>query len=146
MPNSVKARRTEWFIEAVIAVNVLYLSGSPLLADERAVGFGGDAIGEGFETFLTGVGPYTLAFWLRILSIVAAVVILLAFPTKANPKRWIRARCLSNFTLAMLFFWVVGLSIIFGTFSDYLWLQPVTYAAIMSIAYLSNSWWSRERG
>lgn len=143
MLTSARSRLTLWTIEAIIALNVLYLSGYPLFTSPTE-GFGGGGISEGVETFLTGNGPYTLSFWLRIASLFAAVAILWSFPRKTAPKKYLKARILGNFTLAFLFFYVVGLSIIFGNFTDYLWIQPVVYSTIMGIAYIANSWWYND--
>lgn len=143
MLTSIRSRFTLWTIEAIIALNVLYLSGYPLLTSPTE-GFGGGTIEEGIETFLTGNGPYTLSFWLRIVSLFAAIGILWAFPRKTAQKKYLRIRIISNFTLAFLFFYVVSLSIIFGNFDDYLWIQPVVYATIMGIAYIANSWWYND--
>jgi phosphoglycerol transferase MdoB-like AlkP superfamily enzyme len=138
-----RSKFTLWTIEAVLAINVLYLSGKPLL-DNGTDGFNGNGIGEGLETFLTGVGPFTASFWLRLVSIVAALVILFCFPRKNAPRKYLKYRVRADFTLAILFFYIVWLSIIFGTFSDYLWIQPVVYSLIMGTAYVSNSWWYND--
>jgi hypothetical protein len=138
-----RSKITLWVIEAIIALNVLYLSGYPLIVNPNG-GFGGDGIEAGVENFLTGNGPYTLSFWFRIASIIAAVLILVNLPRKTASKRSLRIRIWSDFALAVLFFYVVSLSIIFGNFSDYLWIQPVVYATIMSIAYVANSWWYND--
>jgi hypothetical protein len=143
MPSSTRSKLTLWIIEAIIAVNVIYLSGYPLVTGGLD-GFSGNNIDEGIETFLTGAGPYTAAFWLRIVSLVAAVVILLAWPRKFAPKKYLRYRVYANFVLSFLFFYVFCLSVIFGIFSDYLWVQPLLYASIMGVAYLSNSWWYND--
>jgi hypothetical protein len=136
-----RSRITLWFVEAIIAVNVLYLSGKPLL-DAGAKGFSGKEVADqGVEALLTGDGPYSAAFWLRIVSIIAAIVILVSWPTKSAPKRMLEWRVRADFTLSILFFYIVCLSIIFGTFSNYLWIQPVVYAGIMAVAYVANSWW-----
>jgi hypothetical protein len=140
-----RSKVTLWFIEAIIAINVLYLSGYPLL---RGVSdnFNSDGISGGLETFLTGAGPLTASFWLRLLSVISAVTILLCFPRTENPRRFLKYRVRAEFALSVLFFYIVSLSVIFGTFSDYLWIQPVVYALIMGIAYISNSWWYRNGG
>jgi phosphoglycerol transferase MdoB-like AlkP superfamily enzyme len=144
MPISPRSRSTLWIIEAILAVNVIYLSGYPLLQGGTD-GFNGNGIAEGLEQLLTGSGPYTASFWLRIVSIVAAVVILFCFPRKSAPKKYLKYRVRADFTLAILFFYIVWLSIIFGTFSDYLWVQPVVYSLIMGVAYVSNSWSLNDR-
>jgi phosphoglycerol transferase MdoB-like AlkP superfamily enzyme len=143
MLTSSKSKITLWIIEAIIAVNVLYLSGYPLIKNVSD-GFNGNGVSEGLETFLTGSGPYTASFWLRLVSLVAALGILFCFPREKAPKKYLKYRVRADFTLAVLFFYIVCLSIIFGTFSDYLWVQPVVYSMIMGVAYVSNSWWYND--
>jgi hypothetical protein len=127
-----------WVIEAIVALNILYLSGYPLVSNP-VIGFGGGTIEDGVENFLTGSGPYTLSFWLRIISVIAAVVILLSWPRKSAGIKTTRRRARADFVLAVLLFYVSILSIIFGTFETYYWTQPFVYSMIMSVAFIANS-------
>jgi hypothetical protein len=134
-----RSRATLWAVEGILAVNVIYLSGAPLLKGGLDQ-FNTNGVVDGLETFLTGSGPYTASFWLRILSILAGFAILLAWPRKNAPKKYLRIRTASDFTLFVLYFYVFILGLIFGQWDNYFWVQPLVYSSIMGVAYMSNSW------
>jgi hypothetical protein len=134
-----RSRLTLWAVEGILALNVIYLSGAPLLKDGLDQ-FNTNGVVEGLETFLTGSGPYTAAFWLRIVAVLAGFAILLTWPRKKSPKKYLRIRVYSDFMLFILYFYVFTLGLIFGQWENYFWVQPLVYSSIMGVAYMSNSW------
>jgi hypothetical protein len=134
-----RSRLTLWAVEGILALNVIYLSGAPILNDGLDQ-FNTNGVGEGLETFLTGSGPYTAAFWLRIVAVLAGFAILLTWPRKKSPKKYLRIRVYSDFMLFILYFYVFTLGLIFGQWENYFWIQPLVYSSIMGVAYMSNSW------
>lgn len=138
-----RSRFTLWLIEAIIAINLIYLSAVPLIKGYRKSPDDSGVYGY-LEYFLTGTGADTLALWLRILALVVGILLLFLWPVENCPRWRMRARVYSELTIFMLFLFVFWLGIIFGKVTDFLWVQALVYSAIMGTAYISNSWWGRK--
>jgi len=136
-----RSRLSMWMVEAVVAVNMIYLSGRPLLEGDAFV-FDPVPSQSIIEYIFRGTGLGTVGFWVRVVSVIASILILVSFPRKGNPKKLQKTRMWSNFVVAMLFLYVVIIIGIFGGVApilDLLWVQPIVYSMILSVAFLANS-------
>lgn len=143
MLGSYRSRFTLWIIEVIISLNMIYLSAVPLLRGYRSAPDETGVVGR-VEYVLTGTGGDTVALWLRLLGIVAGLTLLFLWPRKNSSKFALNLRSAVNLTMTCLFLFVVFLQWTYGVFFDFLWVQAAVYAAIMGIAYISNSWWARN--
>lgn len=133
-------KKALWAIEAVISVNMIYLSLLPVIRDFET-GFDPAPGVSNLQYFIQGAGLYTSGFWLRLVAIFAALVLITNWPGRKNRYKRLKWRTRANLVMFALFSYVTVLAIIFvpAPFWDMIWIQSFVYAVIMGIGYLANS-------
>jgi hypothetical protein len=142
MLSNYRTHKVLWSIQAIIAVNMIFLSGEPLIADsDKWLSFDPSAYTSLTEYILRGTGLGTLGFWIRLISTVAGIVFLFAWPRRKFNKKMVTLRSASQLWMFFAFIYVTILAFIFSAFEfyEFFWLQPIVYSLIFGIGYLQTA-------